>query len=815
MAMRMPFMSRTQAYRQQAGFAEAILSAPATTNAGAQAQEEAIEVFKQQTVDQGQYFKQLLLQQREFDISQARAQEDFAIQRERQDYQYNLSRARAQEDFHMSRQRQEHDYQLSRSRAEHDYQLQRDRGVDDYQRSQRRAHSDFQRQRMRQERDYHHQVELMVEQSAKSMYNIYDRVSVQRTSSAGWLMFNAQDQLSRMQDQSSNLDKLRSMGISDDVIQQFDLGNAANAQQLARMVTDLQNNPEMVQQFNKVVRKRLEAAAELVKDESSKEWEEFQRQYNLARRRAANDFERQVNRSHRDFDRQMERMETDFRRSMNRQADDYETAQDRQQEDFSKSMRRAAADYATSVDNMTDDFAKSMRRARNDLNRMSKEISGDLESILEKSTNKLGGIAGKQAETVLKTLRGLNVDASEQGIKMMLNMADVFGFKYKVPKLDYGFGVGGQSTTDDTPRGMGAAGGAVLPGRSIGKDNLHFFSPQFGTLNLAGGEAIMVPEWVEAVGGPAKVMEMNKAARYKRSFAEGGVTPAPGTWTRHETGYPWARWSGDINVPGTGDFGNAVKAWKSGRVAFAGWGGADSYGNYIKINHPESEESTLYAHLSRIAVSIGDLVKGGDKIGNVGSTGNSSGPHLHFEIIGGTGPIMYGSPGAGVSGDIEMRSLLQERYPAVEKAARKVRLGGGLFKDGWWSKRLNDYARDAVSERTGGDYGHGSIFDGPSNIRVGERGPEAVIPLDDRGLDFVTGLIARTSTGLDGRRSNVSGYATPTGMTNNYNYQIDRSTNFTGDITVRANDPNQFLSELRRRERAKALVQPAIGGRRI
>lgn len=75
--------------------------------------------------------------------------------------------------------------------------------------------------------------------------------------------------------------------------------------------------------------------------------------------------------------------------------------------------------------------------------------------------------------------------------------------------------------------------------------------------------------------------------------------------------------------------GTPVYAAFSGTVETAG--NADSYGILVAIRHRNSIE-TLYAHLSRTAVKEGDPVERGQIIGYVGSTGRSTGPHLHFEV---------------------------------------------------------------------------------------------------------------------------------------------------------------------------------------
>ncbi len=69
---------------------------------------------------------------------------------------------------------------------------------------------------------------------------------------------------------------------------------------------------------------------------------------------------------------------------------------------------------------------------------------------------------------------------------------------------------------------------------------------------------------------------------------------------------------------------------------YSGWNGG--YGTYAVITHPNGTQ-TLYAHLSALIVSQGDSVKRGEAIGAVGSTGKSTGPHLHFEVRGAKNPF--------------------------------------------------------------------------------------------------------------------------------------------------------------------------------
>ena len=81
----------------------------------------------------------------------------------------------------------------------------------------------------------------------------------------------------------------------------------------------------------------------------------------------------------------------------------------------------------------------------------------------------------------------------------------------------------------------------------------------------------------------------------------------------------------DLGVPE----GTSVRAVKDGRVRFAGV--MDGYGNVVWLEHGD-DLLTVYAHLSQIRITRGDVVDAGTVVGLSGATGDASGPHLHFEV---------------------------------------------------------------------------------------------------------------------------------------------------------------------------------------
>ncbi|MFD5427283.1 transglycosylase family protein [Streptomyces sp. NPDC127084] len=128
---------------------------------------------------------------------------------------------------------------------------------------------------------------------------------------------------------------------------------------------------------------------------------------------------------------------------------------------------------------------------------------------------------------------------------------------------------------------------------------------------------------------PQHTERAGQASHFSAPVAAGTGTPyrKAGAWASgYHTGV-------DFPVP----TGTSVRAVAPGRVVSAGWAGA--YGYEIVIRHSDGKYSQ-YAHLSALNVRAGQQVGGGQRIARSGSTGNSTGPHLHFEVRTGPG---YGS----------------------------------------------------------------------------------------------------------------------------------------------------------------------------
>ena len=119
--------------------------------------------------------------------------------------------------------------------------------------------------------------------------------------------------------------------------------------------------------------------------------------------------------------------------------------------------------------------------------------------------------------------------------------------------------------------------------------------------------------------GKTPQMAVSKTGR-RLSWPSAGVVSS-------NYGWRWFRMHNGMDV--AAPVGTAIKAVKEGRVVYSGWMGG--YGYAVDIDHGNGLR-TRYAHCSALKVSVGQQVARGQVIAAMGSTGNSTGPHLHFEV---------------------------------------------------------------------------------------------------------------------------------------------------------------------------------------
>ncbi len=132
-------------------------------------------------------------------------------------------------------------------------------------------------------------------------------------------------------------------------------------------------------------------------------------------------------------------------------------------------------------------------------------------------------------------------------------------------------------------------------------------------------------------------------------------------------GYRW-HYGTDLDL----DTGDSVKTAFDGVVRISKWDGG-GYGNYIVVRHVNGLE-TLYGHMSKPVAKVGQFVKAGELIGWGGSTGRSSGPHLHYEVRYEGNPIdpeeLYNFPEYLLKGeDFQVTSALFNYYNKAKKAS--------------------------------------------------------------------------------------------------------------------------------------------------
>ncbi len=243
------------------------------------------------------------------------------------------------------------------------------------------------------------------------------------------------------------------------------------------------------------------------------------------------------------------------------------------------------------------------------------------------SGDTLSGIAEKFGVSV-NTIRWANELGAKGTIKVgdKLTILPITGVQYKVKKGDTASGIAKKFDADS--REILDFNGLEEPkDLTVGMDII-----------IPDGEPIATAPTKTQAKAAVKAVAQNTAA--KTANAE---VSAPTSSSAYKLPIPGSVLTQGFHGANSVDFGapigTAVKASMAGEVILAKASGYNGgYGLYIVIKHSNGTQ-TLYAHLSKVTVAVGDTVSVGEVIGKSGNTGRSTGPHLHFEVRGATNPF--------------------------------------------------------------------------------------------------------------------------------------------------------------------------------
>jgi murein DD-endopeptidase MepM/ murein hydrolase activator NlpD len=234
------------------------------------------------------------------------------------------------------------------------------------------------------------------------------------------------------------------------------------------------------------------------------------------------------------------------------------------------------------------------------------------------------------AETALRLASDLDLElrlTEERNDEIFAQLEDAL--EVSVEPLDEVFetvGLDADELLEDVRQGYGGQGGPLTP-------------IQFSTMGLAD------PATTRANG---ILDELDRLNLYRIALEQVPISMPVQDGFRWTSGFGprWGRMHEGVDM--AGPVGTPIYSTADGVVTFAGW--ASGYGRLIKIQHANGLE-TRYAHLNAIRVEPGQRVSRGERIGDMGNSGRSTGPHLHYEIrVGGEplNPMLYIEAGQDV-----------------------------------------------------------------------------------------------------------------------------------------------------------------------
>lgn len=272
-------------------------------------------------------------------------------------------------------------------------------------------------------------------------------------------------------------------------------------------------------------------------------------------------------------------------------------------------------------------------------------------SSIKKAIGLVGTAFGKAKDAIGKAWAGIK-EAAKVPVRFVIETVinkGIIGTFNSIAKA-----VGLKLQLSPVPLPKGFAHGGVIPGHDDGRDKV--------LVRTRAGEAIMVPQFADWVGGERGIAHLNRLAErgalgQLQHFKTGGVVhPLPGA--RITQGYSSRHPGIDYAAP----LGTSIRNAMGGTVSLMR-SMTTSYGKHMRVDHGGRLE-TLYAHMSRFVANLGQHVNAGGILGRVGSTGNSTGPHLHLEVRDSSGrinPLNFLKGQTGASGNF-LTEFIEESW---------------------------------------------------------------------------------------------------------------------------------------------------------
>lgn len=742
-------------------------------------------------------------------------------QRYRMNRNADLQETRAQQDYNTQRAWSEKAYNLQVGRSNEDFRTQQARALEDFNRSQTQADEDFRTTVLRGRQDFNLQLTRQAEDAAKTLYDPYKRVQTQAVWDANQLIANMGEQAQQLTMQHSNLRRIRGAGVSQNVVDMLGLSKTENAQQLAKLLDDIMADPTVVKRLNATgaIRGKLSKAA--VTDPNNVDYRRSLEDFNKGLSRQQSDFDKSMRRSRASYNLQTNRTVTDHQRVMSRMNADHTTELEHATTQFNLALTRMRADLKTSLKDMQTDITDSEQVFTGDIT----HLTGAMRDVLKTGTTDWG----KYTDDGIKSMiTSINTNGPDIAAAMNAFLNPLGG---GTPGLVAGQSVGPALNSPlhghpSISQGFGVANSRYASGHHTGIDYaVPVGTPVFAEL---GGKVITTGvhgAWGNEIvidhgqGRTTRYAHLSRTLIHQGDLVSSGSEIAlsggkPGAWGAGSSTGAHLHFEADLNgrpvnpsvVPTWGYAGgqygpNAIAGLMSGvPTPPADHGGSTNFRppmTWMRA-HPASPTAN-----KRMAQEM--LAGAGFSVFSMGAldelwTGESGWNQYADNAT----SSAYGIPQALPGSKMSSAGKDWQVNPATQ-----IRWGLGYIKG-----RYGTMDRALSFKRANNWYGEGSIFHSPKVIGVGEKGPEAVLPLDQRGMTFMAGVMERYLSGDDARLARTSGHS----VVVHYHQDTvtyDHSTTVTGNqIRVVSEDPDHFAALLDAKARRDNLVSSNLGGRR-